>query len=295
MRRPGLLLRKDLIASFFRQKTRTLDKKDEILLNGLEGLYERYNRKRFVHPDPLEFLYDFRDPGDREITALLAACLAYGRVWQILKSITRCLKIMGAAPRNFLQNSGEKELKEAFGDFSYRFTRGQEMVGFMIGVKRAIEKYGGLEPLFSIKGTGIPGPEGTVIRLKGAVDELLKLAELPRSYLLPDPARKSACKRLFLFLRWMVRKDRIDPGGWQTISPANLVIPLDTHMFHIAADLGFTRRKQVNMATALEITQALSRINPADPVKYDFVLTRFGIRDELSRDDLALILTQPER
>ena len=269
--------------------------KGDTLLQGLEGLYEKYNRRKFVHPDPLEFLYDFPDPGDREITALLAACLAYGRVRQILKSIKWCLKIMGAAPRNFLQNSTEKELRKAFADFRYRFTRGQEMAGFMVGVKRAIERYGGLEPLFSIKGTGTSGPEGTVERLKGAVDELLKLAEMSRSYLLPDPARKSACKRSFLFLRWMVRKDRIDPGGWTAISPSDLVIPLDTHMFHTATDLGFTRRKQANLAAALEITRALSRINPSDPVKYDFVLTRFGIRDELSRDDVPLILARPER
>ncbi len=270
-------------------------KKGEILLQGLEGLYEKYNRRKFVHPDPLEFLYDFPDTGDREITALLAACLAYGRVWQILKSITWCLNITGASPRDFLENSTEKELGKAFGDFSYRFTRGRELAGFMVGVKRAVEKYGGLEPLFSIRGTDIPGPEGTVERLKGAVDELLRLAEQSRSYLLPDPDRKSACKRLFLFLRWMVRRDRIDPGGWTVISPSDLVIPLDTHMFHIAADLGFTRRKQANLGAALEITRALRRINPPDPVKYDFVLTRFGIRDELSRDDLPLILALPDQ
>jgi uncharacterized protein (TIGR02757 family) len=277
-----------------------LVKKEKTLLQGLEGLYKKYNRREFVHPDPLEFLYDFPDPGDREIVALLAACLAYGRVWQILKSITGCLEITGSAPRDFLLNSGENHLKKAFEAFNYRFVRGPEMARFMIAVKRAIERCGGLEPLFSARGKAcsgrsLSGPEGTVARLKGAVDGLLRLAELPRSYLLPDPAKKSACKRLFLFLRWMVRKDRVDPGGWTVISPADLVIPLDTHMFYVATELGFTGRKQADMAAALEITGAFSRINPSDPVKYDFVLTRFGIRDELSRDDVTLILVQPDQ
>lgn len=277
-----------------------MDKKGEMFLQGLEGLYKKYNRRRFVHPDPLEFLYDFPDPGDREIVALIAACLAYGRVWQILKSITGCLEITGPAPRNFLLKSREDELEKAFGAFNYRFVRGPEMARFMIAIKRAMERHGGLEPLFCLggkagSGKNLSGPEGTITGLKGAVDELLRLAELSRSYLLPDPAKKSACKRLFLFLRWMVRNDRIDPGGWSVISPSDLVIPLDTHMFRIAADLSFTRRKQANLAAALEITRAFTRINPSDPVKYDFVLTRFGIRDELSRDDVALLLAQPDQ
>ena len=267
-----------------------MNNKEKALFQGLELLYKRYNKRSYVHPDPLEFLYGFPDPGDREIAALIAACLAYGRVWQILKSIGSCLEIMGNAPRSFLLNSPEPELKEAFGTFNYRFTKGHEMSGFMIGLKRAIEKYGGLESLFSPGKQTISGPEDTVKRLKKTTDELLRLAGLPRSYLLPDPAKKSACKRLFLFLRWMVRRDRVDPGGWESIPPSALIIPLDTHMFHIAAGLGLTGRKQADLAAALEITKAFSRLNPSDPVKYDFVLTRFGIRDELSRDDVIRYL-----
>jgi uncharacterized protein (TIGR02757 family) len=256
------------------------------MLKGLESLYAKYNRKRYVHPDPLEFLYAFADPSDRELVALISACLAYGRVHQILKGIRACLDIMGNSPRRFLLSSNESSLAMAFAGFNYRFTRGHEMARFMTGLKRAIERHGNLEAVFSAA-PDATGAQGTISRLKKGVDELLSLAGLPRSYLLPDPAKKSACKRLFLFLRWMVRADRVDPGGWSAISPADLVIPLDTHMFHIATDLGLTSRKQANLATALEITRAFARLSPSDPVKYDFVLTRFGIRDELSRDDVV--------
>ncbi len=267
--------------------------KDGILRKGLEALYGKYNRRDLVHPDPLEFLYGFPDPRDREIIALVAASLAYGRVQQILKSINNCLEIMGPSPRLFLKNSNDQAIEQAFSSFRYRFTSGHEMGRFMKGLKRALEIHGGLEPLFSVQGQASPGPAGTVERLKSAVDSLLHLAGLKSSYLLPDPAKKSACKRLFLFLRWMVRKDGVDPGGWSVISPADLVIPLDTHMFHIAGDLGFTCRKQANLAAALEITGAFRQINPDDPVKYDFVLTRFGIRSELSRDDVKVLLSGP--
>ncbi len=263
-----------------------MNKRERALFQGLESLYQRYNRRRYIHPDPLEVLYGFSHPLDRELAGLISACLAYGRVQQILKSIKICLDITGPSPRRFLISSSEAFLTRSFAHFSYRFTRGHEMARFMVGLKRAIEKHGSLEALFSPP-VDAPGPQGTVKGLKRAVDELLQLAGLPRSYLLPDPAKKSACKRLFLFLRWMVRNDRVDPGGWTVISPSDLVVPLDTHMFHIAGELGLTKRKQPNLAAALEITRAFSGLNPSDPVKYDFVLTRFGIRDELTRKDVV--------
>jgi len=259
------------------------------LLQGLERLYSKYNHRKYVHPDPLEFLYKFPDPADREIIALLAACLAYGRVWQILRSINWCLDILDYSPKAFLVSSTERHIEKTFADFSYRFTKGPEMARFMIGLKRAVAKYGRLENIFTCN-KRLSGAEATIGKVKNAVDELLNLAELPKTYLLPDPAKKSACKRLFLFLRWMVRTDEVDPGGWTSIASSDLVIPLDTHMFHIARDLGFTKRKQANLATALEITAAFKNLRPDDPVKYDFVLTRFGIRDELSRDEVRMQL-----
>ncbi|MBW2545477.1 MAG: TIGR02757 family protein, partial [Deltaproteobacteria bacterium] len=96
----------------------------------------------------------------------------------------------------------------------------------------------------------------------------------------PLPAKGSACKRLNLFLRWMVRRDDVDPGGWDDIPPSKLVIPLDTHMHRICLAFGFTKRKQADMKTALEITDSFRAIVPDDPVRYDFALTRLGIRKD---------------
>lgn len=109
------------------------------------------------------------------------------------------------------------------------------------------------------------------------------LSETPRDpgHLIAIPCRGSACKRLHLFLRWMIRKDRVDPGGWEDIHPAGLIVPLDVHMHRICVNLGMTERKQPNLKTALEVTAAFKTVAPNDPVRYDFVLSRFGIRKDL--------------
>ncbi|MCK4719805.1 DUF2400 family protein, partial [bacterium] len=101
-------------------------------------------------------------------------------------------------------------------------------------------------------------------------------------HLLPDPGKGSACKRMNLYLRWMVREDDVDPGGWGKVSRSRLLVPLDIHMFRICSMLNLTCRKQANLLTVMEITNAFREINPDDPVKYDFAITRLGIRDELN-------------
>ena len=102
------------------------------------------------------------------------------------------------------------------------------------------------------------------------------------TFLVPSPAGGSACKRLFLFLKWMVRRDDVDPGGWTLLSPADLIIPLDVHMFRLCSALGLTARKSPDLKAALEVTEVFRSVLPSDPLKYDFVLTRFGIRSEMN-------------
>ena len=106
-----------------------------------------------------------------------------------------------------------------------------------------------------------------------------------RAGLLPSPSAGSACKRLNLFLRWMVRQDNVDPGGWDSVSPAKLIIPLDTHMHRIGRRLGLTPRRQADLRTAIEITEGFRGICPSDPVRYDFALTRLGIRRDEGVED----------
>ncbi len=241
----------------------------------LEELYVKYNKREFVHPDPLEFLYDYDDPKDREIVALVGASLAYGRVSQILKDVSEVLKRM-ESPAEFLKNEDFDSMNEIFDGFKHRYTTGEEMALLLSNVKKIIEGYGSLHACFS---SGIVEDDETVVpALSRFVTKLVPDGR--RNSLIPSASCTSPCKRLNLFLRWMVRKDDVDPGGWDDVPPAMAIVPLDTHMHHISLNLGLTNRKQANMKAALEITEAFRTISPEDPVKYDFSLTRLGIRDD---------------
>ncbi len=265
---------------------------DEIgLKDRLQALYLCYNKRKYVEPDPLQFLYRFKDKKEREVAGLICASLAFGRVYQIIKAISICLEKMDMQPRAFLLAHEPSDIEAIFSDFSYRFVKAREMACFLTGIKIIIERYGSLEEAFSLdrpKSRGLPVEVAD--RLCAFVGKIMEASGIERSYLLPDPMKKSACKRLFLFLRWMVRNDEVDPGGWRCLEPRDLLVPLDTHMFNISKTLGLTSRKQPGLATAIEITRGFSKICPEDPVRYDFVLTRFGIREELSLRELPSIL-----
>ncbi len=237
----------------------------------LEDLYERFNRREWVHPDPLEFLYNYEDVRDRE----------YGRVTQILASVRRILERM-EHPREFVENHSARQMGLFFEDFRHRFTTGRALAGLLAGVKRALAEYGSLEGCFR---AGIePGYETVMPALEKMAAYLAVDCADPGCWILPSPGLGGACKRLHLYLRWMVRSDAVDPGGWQGVSPSQLVVPVDTHIHRIALTLGLTKRKQADRRTALEITEAFRVIQPGDPVKYDFCLTRLGIRSDLNRD-----------
>jgi uncharacterized protein (TIGR02757 family) len=245
----------------------------------LDELHALCNRRCFVHPDPLEFLYDYPERRDRELVGLIASSLAYGRVAQILKSIRSVLKRMKSSPFLFLVSADQKEIFTLFSDFRHRFTTGEELSRLLWGARGAIEHYGSLYNCFV---AGLSDDDPTVLpALSAFVQAVGSSFSGSRNSLLPSPIRGSACKRLNLFLRWMVRQDDVDPGGWHKVPPSKLVIPLDTHMHRICLLLKVTGRKQADMRTALEITRAFGRIAPDDPVRYDFVLTRLGIRDDM--------------
>ncbi|MBW1723035.1 MAG: TIGR02757 family protein [Deltaproteobacteria bacterium] len=240
-----------------------------------EALYKRFNHRRYVHPDPLEYLYAFEDPGEREIVGFLSSSLAYGRVTQILKSISIVLERMGPSPRSFLLSTPDRSILSCFRGFRHRFTTGEELSRMLLGLKRVLREYGSLRECFE---AGLERRHETILpSLSRFVEILLDGVRSPNS-LLPLPSKGSACKRLNLFLRWMVREDSVDPGGWRGVPASKLIIPLDTHMHRICRALGLTSRRQADMRTALEVTRHFRRINPGDPVRYDFSLTRLGIR-----------------
>jgi uncharacterized protein (TIGR02757 family) len=246
----------------------------------LEKLYKTYNKKKYVHPDPLEFLYNFPDIHDREIVGLIASALAYGRVAQILKSVTRVLDKMGSSPFRFIQETKPSDFIKIYYGFKHRFTTHHDIAELMSALHRILKEYGSLNECFV---AGMEKNDETVIP---ALDNFLARLECTGGYLIPLPRKGSACKRMHLFLRWMARKDTVDPGGWEGISPGKLIVPLDTHMANIGKSSGMTQRKSTNQGMALDITNAFRKISPHDPVKYDFALTRFGIHPDMEMKDL---------
>lgn len=241
-----------------------------------DRLYDTYNRRKYVHPDPLELLYGYDDVRDREIVGLVASSLAYGRVVQILKSVSSVLDAMGPSPAAFLERSSLRSLERAYAGFKHRFATGDELARVLFGAKRAIERHGSINACFA---AALDGQDDTVVpALTAFVEELRNVGGC--NSLLPSPADGSACKRLHLYLRWLVRRDAVDPGGWDGVAPSKLVVPLDTHMYRIAGLFGFTDRRQADGKTALEVTAAFRELAPDDPVRYDFALTRLGIRDD---------------
>jgi uncharacterized protein (TIGR02757 family) len=254
----------------------------------LEGLYAQYNHRRYVHPDPLEFLYDYTDPLEREIVGLIASSLAYGRVAQILKSVSLILQKMNHAPRAFLKDSSGKTVRSAFTGFKHRFTTGEEIASLLLNTRELIEHHGSLYRCFL---AGFKKEDETVVPALSAFVKRFKVdgCDLKNS-LMPDPDRGSACKRLNLFLRWMVREDDVDPGGWRGIPASKLLIPLDIHMYRICSGLDMTCRKQADMQTVMEITDYFRKVSPEDPVRYDFAITRLGIRSDADPSDFLKCL-----
>jgi uncharacterized protein (TIGR02757 family) len=248
----------------------------------LDKLYAQYNRPELIHPDPLEFLGCYDDVGDREIAGLVAATLAYGKVAQILKSVRIVLDGMKPTPYAFLRKSSRKQISNVFKDFKHRFTTGADLTNFLLGAKNAIKQYGSLNACFL---NGYSERHDTVQPALASFVNALKKGG-GETNLLSDPEKGSACKRLHLFLRWMVRKDDVDPGGWKGIPRSKLIVPLDTHMHKIGLGFKMTKRRQGSLRTAMEITEAFARICPDDPVKYDFALTRFGIRDDMKMEEM---------
>jgi len=245
----------------------------------LQQLYQRYHDRRFVQRDPLIVLYDYPQVPDREIVGLLAALLAYGNVTAILGGIDEMLTRLDRRPHQVITTETEAKLRRRLRGFRYRVTSERDMAALLIGVKRLIDRHGSLQQCFLTQPAGDDATHMTT--LGGFVDELTAAARHRLYHLLPHPDRGSACKRLNLYLRWMVRHDAVDPGGWDRVEASGLVIPLDTHMQRMARHLRLTRRKTATLPTALDITAKLRRICPEDPVRFDFALTRPGILKEI--------------
>jgi uncharacterized protein (TIGR02757 family) len=248
----------------------------------LERLYSKYNHRNFIKPDPLQFVYLYSEPSDMEIVALLSAALAYGRVEQIEKSLTNLFGLIGENPCEFVGNFGKAQRKKLRG-FKHRFTTGDDISDLLWLLQQVLNQYDSIERFF--KQGYNPSNKNIIPALSKFCETMYAMyadrhgGQVSRGlkYLLASPNRGSACKRLNLFLRWMVRDDDVDVGLWKSIDKAKLIVPIDVHMGRLCRILGFYNRKTVSLSTAIEITGGFAEIEPTDPVKYDFALSRIGI------------------
>jgi len=246
----------------------------------LERLYREFDYAGRLPLDAIQFPLRYTDPSDREVVALLAACLAYGRVDLFAPRVELVLAGMGASPFRFIL--GFDPLKDAagFGEFRYRFNRPRDISAFCLAAQRLLGRHGSLRAFF-LQGYS-PGDADVGPALERFVDGFLSQdlrpvfprGRLSRGYrhLFPRPSAGGPCKRLHLFLRWMVRREPPDFGLWREVPPSKLLMPVDTHVENMSRAIGLTKRKSRNWRMAGEITERLRMLDPEDPVKYDFAL-----------------------
>lgn len=251
----------------------------------LEDIYRRCNVAARLAADPLAVVKRYGSVPDQELAGLVCSILAFGSVGLIMRACERALEPLGNNPAQSLDGMSVRDIRALWADFQYRFCFPKDMAGILCAARRARREHGSLEALFLACGGS--RPEGFLKALSLFVGRLREWsAEASeggiRPNLLPDPAEGSACKRLFLYLRWMVRKDEIDLGAWSGLSPSSLIVPLDTHMAATCRErLGFlpsrSRKAMPALRDALEVTRRFAVYSPDDPVRYDFALTRPGI------------------
>ncbi|HWQ69224.1 MAG TPA: TIGR02757 family protein [Patescibacteria group bacterium] len=254
----------------------------------LDELYHRYSRPVFLSTSALGIPHNYACPEDQEIAAFITASLAYGNVKQIHRSAKTALGVMGKSPARFVRRFDPARDPARLRHVVHRFNSGVDLALLCYWLHQAIAVAGSLQAFF-LKGYD-PVHDDIGPALTSFVERMLSLdvspfypsGTLPAKagvrFFFPSPAGGSACKRLNLFLRWMVRRgDEIDFGLWTEVSPAKLIVPLDTHVARIVREVGLTKIKQTNWRMAKEVTQRLRAFDPEDPVKYDFALCRLGV------------------
>ena len=236
----------------------------------LDNLVLEFETSDFIKNDPIQFPHRFKKQQDIEISALISSSLAFGKREKIIEAVEKIHQIMENEPYNFCQNYKKSDSK-IFENFKYRYIDGQNIADVFEGLSKVTKDFGSLEEVFLKHHTS----EDETVKegLIGFVGEIITCG----NYLLPCPSKKSACKRLNLFLKWMVRKAPVDLGIWQNIDASKLIIPLDVHVAKVSRKLGLLKRNPNDWQSAYEITQMLKEFDPKDPTKYDFALFGEGI------------------
>ena len=246
----------------------------------LERLYRDFDYAGRLDRDAIRYPLRYPDPHDREVVALLTACLAYGRVDLFGRALDGVLAAMGTSPAAFVRAFDPERDAPRFARFLYRFNRPVDLVAFCTALRDVLARHGTLECCF-VAGDDPEAPHiGPALEqfarafLDADVRQLFPRGRLSRGYrhMFPLPSTGGPCKRLHLFLRWMVRREMPDFGLWTSVSPSRLLMPIDTHVENMSRAIGLTRRRSRTWRMSEEITERLAALDPADPVKYDFAL-----------------------
>jgi uncharacterized protein (TIGR02757 family) len=259
------------------ERTRELDRR-------LDRLYHDYNREESA-TDPVHLVRPFPRPADREIAGFCAAALAFGRVASVINSITTLFQIMGPHPASFVRSFDPAAPHPELRAMVHRWTRGADLVALLWILRQMLEQRGSVEAYLAdgyAPEHADVGPALDSFSTRAlALDMRRAYGRVPKRpgvcYFFPRPSAGSACKRLNLFLRWMIRDDEVDLGVWTRIPASKLVVPLDTHIIRLGKCLRLTRYNSAGWKMAADITASLRSLEPADPVRFDFSLCHVGM------------------
>jgi uncharacterized protein (TIGR02757 family) len=250
----------------------------------LDALYHDYNREDSAS-DPVHRVRPFADTADREIAGFCAAALAFGRVASVLNSIDALLAIMGPNPAAYVRQFDPCAPHPELRAMVHRWTRGNDLVALVWILRQILDRAGSLEAFF------VQGLSSDADDVSDALDSFSSRAlgldigkaygRVPSRpgvcYFFPRPSAGSACKRVNLFLRWMVRRDEVDLGVWTRVPASKLIVPLDTHVIRLGRCLRLTRYISPGWKMAVDITRSLRRLDPVDPVRFDFSICHVGM------------------
>ncbi|MCO6473697.1 MAG: TIGR02757 family protein [Melioribacteraceae bacterium] len=260
---------------------RKSDKNFGSLKRKLNYHYRYFDRTK-ISPDPLEFPHRFTTEADIEISAFLSSNFAYGSIRQIINSLEIAHNHMGKSPYDFIINSNERDFHNLSTKLNHRFYNPNDVKALMLALQRVYKEDRSLRRLFFLYyfETDTNIKYGLSRFSQNLLETALHFSEPSHGlkFMFPDPVKGSSCKRMNLFLRWMVRKDDLDFGFWKEIDTSKLIIPVDTHVAQICKQLKLTKRKIADWKMAEEITENLKLFDSKDPVKYDFAICHIGIR-----------------
>jgi uncharacterized protein (TIGR02757 family) len=250
----------------------------------LQRIYGAFNHERSA-VDPIELVRPYPRPEDREVAGFIASALAFGNVRAVMQSVANVLERMGPSPAAFTRQFSPRRDRAAFAAVVHRWIRGDDVVALIWVLRQMLERSGSIEAFF------VEGDDPAAADVGAALESFTSRAlamdlravygQVPArpgvAYFFTRPSQGSACKRLNLYLRWMVRRDAVDLGVWTAVGPSRLVVPLDTHVIRLGQCLGLTRYTSPGWRMAADITSRLREIDPDDPVRFDFSLCHVGM------------------